>query len=571
MSFKTCAVIPVFNHHACLDRIVTTLLANRIPCILVDDGSDAITKNTLETIIGRNPRVECLTLPQNRGKGAAVMAGITRAGERGFTHALQIDADGQHNLADIPAMLTLAHQHPRHLISGRPIYDNSIPAVRFYGRYLTHALVLLDTLSLQLRDSMCGFRVYPIAPTLALSSHIRIGQRMDFDTDIMTRLYWGGTESVFLPTRVQYPQDGISHFRMLSDNVRMAWLHIRLLLGMLPRIPKLLYRNLTRNRQRHWAHIGERGSLLGLRFIGFIDRVIGRHISLVILYPVTAYFFLTHPRARHASLQFLSAAGAQSSLGNSFRHFMQFSVSILDKVAGWYDPTRLTVEFQKREMLLAAVTGGRGVLLLSAHLGNLEVARALSAVGPNFRGNALVYTANAQKVNAMLEQTNDTYQQRMIHVQQIGPDTALMLREKIDAGEAVVIMGDRTPVSEQSPVVQAEFLGRPAPFAIGPYVLAHVLECPVYLFFCMRQGRGYQVYIEPFAERIRLPRQHRTETAALWAGRYAQRLAQYATRFPLQWYNFYDFWADSRPQATGLRGISAPQMDTHGQDSQPLT
>ena len=131
MSFKACAVIPVFNHHACLDQIVTALLTNRIPCILVDDGSDACTKYTLETITGRNPRVECLTLPQNRGKGAAVMAGITRAGERGFTHALQIDADGQHNLADIPAMFTLAHQHPRHLISGTPIYDNSIPAVRF--------------------------------------------------------------------------------------------------------------------------------------------------------------------------------------------------------------------------------------------------------------------------------------------------------------------------------------------------------------------------------------------------------------------------------------------------------
>ncbi|HVC37869.1 MAG TPA: glycosyltransferase [Gammaproteobacteria bacterium] len=543
MKFNACAVIPVFNHHTCLDPIVSALLANRLPCILVDDGSDAITKKTLATITGRNPQVECLSLPENRGKGAAVMAGITRAGERGFTHALQIDADGQHDLADIPAMLTLAHQQPQHLISGAPLYDNSVPTVRFYGRYLTHALVSLDTLSLRLRDSMCGFRVYPIVPTLALSSHVRIGRRMDFDTEIMTRLYWAGTECIFLPTRVHYPKDGISHFKMLADNARMTWLHIRLLLGMFPRIPKLVYRNLTRNRHKNWAHIGERGSLSGLRFIGFIDRVAGRHIGLAILYPVTAYFFLTHPRARRASRQFLAAAGAQPSLSNSFRHFMQFSISILDKVAGWYDPTRLTVEFPQREMLLAAVAGGRGVLLLSAHLGNLEVARALSAFDPNFRGNALIYTANAQKVNTMLEETNDAYQKRMIHVQEIGPDTALMLREKIAAGEAVVSMGDRTPVSEQSPVVQAEFLGRPAPFAIGPYVLAHVLECPVYLFFCVREARGYRIHMEPFAERIRLPRQHRIEAAGIWAGRYAQRLAQYATRFPLQWYNFYDFWA----------------------------
>jgi len=570
MSFKVCAVIPVFNHHACLDQIVTALLTNRIPCILVDDGSDAGTKYTLKTITGRNPRVDCLTLPQNRGKGAAVMAGITRASERGFTHALQIDADGQHNLADIPAMLTLAHQHPRHLISGTPIYDNSIPAVRFYGRYLTHALVLLDTLSLQLRDSMCGFRVYPIAPTLALSSQVRIGQRMDFDTDIMTRLYWAGTESVFLPTRVHYPQDGISHFRMLSDNVRMAWLHIRLLLGMLPRIPKLLYRNLTRNRHQSWAHIGERGSLLGLRFIGFIDRVAGRYISCAILYPVGAYFFLTHPRARRASRQFLVAAGTSSSLRNIYLHFMQFSISILDTVAAWHAPSRIEMAFPEWEMLSVAVAGGHGVLLLSAHLGNLELARALSTMIPGLRINALVYTRNAQKLDAMLKETSQVYGMRLIHVQEIGPDTAFMLRQKIAAGEVVVIVGDRTPVSELSPVVQAEFLGRSAPFAIGPYVLAHVLECPVYLFFCVREGRGYRVYMEPFAERIRLPRQHRNEAAALWAGRYAQRLAQYATRFPLQWYNFYDFWADSRPQATGFHGINAPKMDTHGQDSQPL-
>jgi predicted LPLAT superfamily acyltransferase len=93
--------------------------------------------------------------------------------------------------------------------------------------------------------------------------------------------------------------------------------------------------------------------------------------------------------------------------------------------------------------------------------------------------------------------------------------------------------------------VQAEFLGRPAPFAMGPYVLAHVLECPVLLFFCLREGAGYKVHLEPFAERIVLPRQSRDEAARSWAGRYAARLADYATRFPLQWYNFYDFWAEA--------------------------
>jgi predicted LPLAT superfamily acyltransferase len=542
VSFRPCAVIPVYNHHACLGRIIAALRAQGLPVILVDDGSDAATKAVLARL-ATDKEVECLTQTENRGKGVAVMAGFTRAGERGFTHALQIDADGQHDTADIPTMLALAKEHPGALVSGLPRYDESVPAVRFYGRYLTHALVWLETLSTRLKDSMCGFRVYPLEPTLALMRRVRIGPRMDFDTDIMTRLYWAGTESLFLPTRVRYPEDGLSHFRMLRDNGRMAWLHLRLFLGMLPRAPKLIRRNIMRDRPQHWAHIGERGSLSGLRFIGFMDRVLGRYVGYAILYPVTLYFFLTHPRARRASRQFLAAAGAAPTFVNSFRQFMQFSLSILDKVAAWYAPGRIRVEMPDRETLMRAVSRGRGVLLVSAHLGNLELARAMSTLIPGLKVNALVYTSNAQKVTAMLEETSETYNLRLIYVQQIGPDTALMLREKIAAGEVVVIVGDRTPVTAASPVVWAEFLGRPAPFAIGPYVLAHVLECPVYLFFCTRGRQGYTLHLEAFAERIHLPRQGRSEAAAAWAGRYAARLADYAARFPLQWYNFYDFWA----------------------------
>ncbi|HEV7165508.1 MAG TPA: glycosyltransferase [Gammaproteobacteria bacterium] len=543
MSFRPCAVIPVYNHHGSLKQIATALLKERLSVILVDDGSDAVTKAVLQGLAASDGGIECLTRAENGGKGAAVLAGLARASTRGFSHALQIDADGQHDLDDVPAMLALAEQHPGRLISGMPQYDDSVPAARFYGRYLTHGLVWLDTLSLRLRDSMCGFRVYPVAESLALAKRVHIGRRMDFDTDIMTRLYWAGTESLFLPTKVRYPEDGISHFRMFADNGRMAWLHLRLFLGMLPRIPKLLYRNLTRKHRQHWAHISERGSLLGLRFVGLCDRLLGRTVGHAILYPVTAYFFLTHPRARRASREFLAAAGLHPSLRMSFSHFMQFSLSILDKVAAWYDPKRIPVTFPQREMLVQAVAGGQGVLLLSAHLGNLELARALSTLIPGLKVNALVYTSNARKINAMLEETSDTYAVRLIYVQEIGPDTALMLREKIAAGEVVVIVGDRTPVAQNSPVVRAEFLGRSAAFAIGPYVLANVLECPVYLFFCTREGAGYTMHLEAFAERIQLPRQTRIPAATAWAERYATRLAAYAARFPLQWYNFYDFWA----------------------------
>jgi predicted LPLAT superfamily acyltransferase len=564
MSFRPCALIPVYNHHAALPRLVTALRAQGLPVLLVDDGSDAVTKAALAALAQAG--VEVLTQARNGGKGAAVLAGLALAAEQGYSHALQIDADGQHEVADAGAMLALAEQHPDELISGTPRYDGSVPKVRFYGRYLTHSLVWASTLSLSLRDSMCGFRVYPIAPTLALAGRVNIGSRMDFDTEIMVRLYWAGTPSRFLPTRVRYPEDGISHYRMLRDNARMTWLHVRLIAGMLPRAPMLLHRAHVRRRSAHWARIGERGSLAGLRFLGTLDRLLPRFVSQAVLYPVTAYFFATHPRARQASRRFLAAAGQPATLGLSFRHFMSFSLNILDKVAAWHDPERMErkVDFppDARRLFVDTLAQGRGLLLLSSHLGNLELARAMATLIPGVKVNALVYAQNSRKLNAMLRETSDKYGLRLIFVQEIGADTAVLLHEKVAAGEVVVIVGDRVPVPPDSSsierasgsTVRAPFLGTSAPFAVGPYVLAHVLECPVLLFFCMRErlkdgAWGYRLYLEPFADRIHLPRKGRAETAAAWAGRYAERLAAYAARFPLQWYNFYDFWGEGDAQA----------------------
>lgn len=238
--FKPCALIPVYNHHTALARLAAALEAAGLPVILVDDGSDAVTKGVLAKLL--RPGVELLTLPRNGGKGAAVIAGLTRAAERGYSHALQVDADGQHDIGDAPKLLALARENPGALISGAPRYDESVPRLRYYGRYLTHFWVWVETLSLSLQDSMCGYRVYPVAATLAVERTHRLGRRMDFDTDAMVRLYWAGVDSLFLPTRVRYPEDGVSHFRMVRDNARMTWLHIRLVTGMLLRLPRFLSR-----------------------------------------------------------------------------------------------------------------------------------------------------------------------------------------------------------------------------------------------------------------------------------------------------------------------------------------
>lgn len=237
MIFEPCALIPVYNHYRELPRLAGALAGQGLPVMLVDDGSTEPARGALDTLAAANPdTIELLRFARNRGKGAALLAGFAAATKRGYTHALQIDADAQHDPGDARALLAAARAHPEALVSGRPAYDASIPAFRYYGRWATHLLVWLETLSRAIEDSMCGFRVYPLAPTLALARRRKIGTRMDFDTDIMVRLYLAGTPVLFRPVAVRYPTDGLSNYRMLRDNLRMTWLHLRLLAGLPPRI-----------------------------------------------------------------------------------------------------------------------------------------------------------------------------------------------------------------------------------------------------------------------------------------------------------------------------------------------
>jgi len=237
MTFVPCAVVPVYNHHSELPRLVRALRRQDLYVFLVDAGSGPRTRVVLDEL-ARREGVMLVRHPRNLGKGRAVLGGIAAAARAGFTHAVQIDADGQHDPAQAEQLLARAREYPRALVSGRPRYDESVPWMRYYGRWLTHLLVWAETLSRELTDSMCGFRVYPAAETLAVAARETIGARMDFDTDIMVRLYLAGVAVKFLPVTVHYPADGVSHFRMLRDNARMTWLHVRLLAGVLLRLPR---------------------------------------------------------------------------------------------------------------------------------------------------------------------------------------------------------------------------------------------------------------------------------------------------------------------------------------------
>lgn len=242
---RLCVLIPVYDHEHAIARVVGDIVALGLPVLLVDDGSGPACAAELDRLASCLP-VQLLRRAANGGKGAAVMAGMRAAAAAGYSHVLQVDADGQHALADLPGFAAAAAERPEALVCGFPIYDDSVPRLRLYGRYLTHVWVWINTLSFDIRDSMCGLRVYPLASVLALLAQVRIGRRMDFDTDILVHLHWRGVPMQWRGTQVQYPLDGVSHFRPWADNVRISRMHARLFFGMLWRLPRLLWQRWQR-------------------------------------------------------------------------------------------------------------------------------------------------------------------------------------------------------------------------------------------------------------------------------------------------------------------------------------
>ena len=248
---KPCILIPYYNHGGAIAQVIAGLRPLGLPCRIVDDGSHSQAQADLARAIEHEQSwVTTQRLATNQGKGAAVMAGCDNALRDGFTHAIQIDADGQHQANDVLRLLAIAREQPDALVSGQAIYDESVPRARLYGRYLTHVWVWINTLSFEIKDSMCGLRVYPLATTCAVWRRHHVGKRMDFDTEIMVRLSWMGVPVLNIPTRVTYPADGVSHFRMLKDNAFISLMHTRLFLGMLWRSPVILGRRIARRSQR---------------------------------------------------------------------------------------------------------------------------------------------------------------------------------------------------------------------------------------------------------------------------------------------------------------------------------
>jgi predicted LPLAT superfamily acyltransferase len=304
------------------------------------------------------------------------------------------------------------------------------------------------------------------------------------------------------------------------------------------------------SRTGHWAQINESTCIAGIHFLFWICRIFGKWPFRIMLYPVLGWYLIAKPDARAASSNYLlrvNAFATRRLVGSGFNavfvHFASFAESILEKLLLWSGLFEIEkVNFFGHQPLIGHIAERKGCLLICSHLGNLELCRVLSRHRPGLKMTVLVHTKHAPAFDRLLKQIDPDSQLDLMQVTEISPVTAILLAEKIRQGEFVVVAGDRISVSPNPRVAMARFLGKSAPFPVGPYILGSILQCPVYLMFSMRTGATSEIHFELFRESILLPRKGRNEILAGLVADYAARLEHYCVKEPMQWFNFYDFW-----------------------------
>jgi predicted LPLAT superfamily acyltransferase len=304
---------------------------------------------------------------------------------------------------------------------------------------------------------------------------------------------------------------------------------------------------------QHWSDIHEAGALRGMRIMVWVQQHLGRTVFNFVLVPLMAYFYLRRGEARRSSLNYLRRVRRQhpeslprgSLLALSFRHFLGFGHSLLEKYLAWTgDLPTVLMKPQEQDLLFNVVRSKQGCLAIASHLGNLEYSRGISRRHPELVMNVLLHDKHASKFANLMAQAEPVSRMHLLQVTEIDLPLALLLKEKVDRGEWIVIAGDRVPLGDSPRVSKARFLSDAADFPIGPMVLASVLRCPVYLLHCFQQGGQHHLGFELFAEQVRVTGSDKQAALQAYLQQYATALEVQLLKAPLQWFNFFDFWGD---------------------------
>lgn len=301
----------------------------------------------------------------------------------------------------------------------------------------------------------------------------------------------------------------------------------------------------------HWAEISEAGSIWGMRFLILCYKIGGRCLFKFFLAPVIAYFFVFRTTNRRASLDFIRRIKKylpdyrhRNIYILSLLHFWNFGLAIIDKLAVWMGqtPHRESTSYDG-DIITRLCERRQGAILLVSHLGNFEICRELSSRRRHFRLTILMHTKHAKNINTLLEQQQQNQDIEVIQVTEISPATAMMLSERLERGEFIAISGDRVAIDNPGSNVPVSFLGDRACLPAGPFILAAILKAPLVSIFCLQKQNRYHIYFDWISEKVETSRQRRQQTIKQLAQSYADLMEHYCLGAPLQWFNFYDFWA----------------------------
>lgn len=300
-----------------------------------------------------------------------------------------------------------------------------------------------------------------------------------------------------------------------------------------------------------WMHRPEKGTVLGIKALLLFCRIFGRRGGIVLLRVIVFYYAIFAGAARRAAQDYLRRLGQPAGFWGAYRNILYFAICALDRVflvRGEVD--RFVVTQNGMHHLERLRSAGRGAILLGAHLGSFEAMRAYGK-HESLAINILAYFHNARMINTFLETVGADFRGRVIEIDPRDSSYIFKVQAAIERGELVAVLGDRVGVNEKT--ATAQFLGAPARFPTGPYTLAAILRCPIYLTFGLYNGANrYDLYCEPLCEQLELPRGAREAAIAAHVQRYADRLEHYCRLAPHDWFNFYDFWR--APQARAPEG-----------------
>lgn len=562
---KFAFLVPFYNHPQNIKALVAALKTYELPVIVVDDGSDEESKQILAEL-ERTEGILLLTRAQNGGKGIAMKDGFKFALNRGFSHVLQIDADFQHDAALIGEFLRQSKAHPQSIVCANPIYGEDAPKSRVYGRKITNFWVAINTLSLGVKDAMCGFRVYPLEQLKKVAAKSKTN-RMEFDIEILVNAVRQGINVCWIDTYVRYEKGGVSHFKMLRDNALISLMHAKCFFS----LPKFALSKIWRAcgvnsseknaanaqisvepqenaEQNLWWKKQERGGVFFLRLSLFLSQILPEFVLKLIVKIVVWFYYIFSKNERENIAEFrrnLSEfAGARTLKKTSvFSHFEAFGGAICDKFRVWKGKIKddeleiIDLERIKSELIGAQ----KGQILLTAHLGNVEICKALAARVKGFRMVILTYDENSRKFNEVLREiSKNDGSVRMMAVNKLDVAAMLELKNIVESGEHIGIMGDRTPLGGDK-AARVKFLGKEAGFNYGPYLIAGILGVKISSLWCQKIDGKFRIELVPLASAVKLGRDKAASTRE-YLQIYVRELENRCKQTPTQWFNFFDFW-----------------------------